>query len=67
MKFADLDRYGYVVLTVQELQVQADSYYLTNILRPKTTETWGAGFITTAGTNHLVRASAPAPDKATPR
>jgi len=61
MKFADLDRHGYVVLTVQQAQVQADYYYLKNILRPKTSETWGAGFISAAGTNHLVRAKAPAP------
>ncbi len=60
MKFADLDRHGYFVLTVQATQVQADFYYLKNILTPRTTEAWGAGFISAAGTHHLVRAKAPA-------
>lgn len=64
MKFADLDRHGYVVLSVAADQVQADYYYLKNILRPRTTEVWGAGFINAVGTHHLVPADAPAPSKA---
>ena len=64
LKFADLDRHGYVVLSVAADQVQADYYYLKNILRRETTETWGAGFISPVGTHHQVPADAPAPPKA---
>jgi len=63
MKFADLDRHGYFVLSVNAQQVQADFYYLADILVPTTTETWGAGFTTLAGSHHLVPALAPAPPK----
>jgi alkaline phosphatase D len=65
MKYADLDRHGYIVLTVQEEQVQADYYYIRNILKRDTSTSWGAGFINMAGTNHLLPASEPAPVKAT--
>ncbi|MES2477197.1 MAG: alkaline phosphatase D family protein, partial [Verrucomicrobiota bacterium] len=63
MKFADLDRHGYVVLTVKPDQVQADYYFLKNVLRRTTTEAWGAGWVTALGSNHLVRADQPAPPK----
>jgi alkaline phosphatase D len=63
MKFADLDRHGYLVLSVNPQQVQADYYYLADVLVPQTTETWGAGFTTAAGTHLLVPAQAPAPPK----
>jgi alkaline phosphatase D len=63
MKFADLDQHGYLVLSVNPQQVQADFYYLADILVPQTTEVWGAGLISAAGTNHLVPAVAPAPPK----
>ena len=59
MKFADLNRHGYIVLTVAADQVQADYYYLKNILKPTTSESWGGGWVTAAGTNHLQPASAP--------
>lgn len=64
MKFADFDRHGYLVLSVNPQQVQGDFYYLEDILVPATTETWGAGFTTAVGTHLLVPASAPAPPKA---
>ncbi len=63
MKFANLDGHGYLVLTVSAEQVQADYYYLRNILAPRTTERWGAGFITREGTHHLTKAQNPAPPK----
>ena len=66
MKFVDLDRHGYIVLSVSADQVQADYYYLDDILVPKTTETWGAGLISAARTHHLVKAKAPAPQKSVP-
>lgn len=59
MKFADLNRHGYIVLTVAADQVQADYYYLKNILKPTTSESWGGGWVTAAGTNHLQPANAP--------
>ena len=63
MKFADLDRHGYLVLSVEAQQVQVDYYYLADVLVPQTTETWGAGFITAAGSHLLTPALAPAPPK----
>lgn len=63
MKFADLDQHGYLVLTVKAEKVQADYYYLKNILRKTTSEEWGGGWTSALGTNHLVRAKAPAPPK----
>jgi alkaline phosphatase D len=64
MKFADLDRHGYLLLSVSAGQVQGDFYYLADVLVPQTTETWGAGFTTAAGSHLLVPAQAPAPPKA---
>ncbi|MEO5914101.1 MAG: alkaline phosphatase D family protein [Luteolibacter sp.] len=61
MKFADLDQHGYIVLSVTPAQVQADFYFLHDILKPKTTERWGGGFINPAGTHHLKKAQAAAP------
>lgn len=63
MKYADLDQHGYLVLSVTQQQVQADYYFLADVLVPQTTETWGAGFITAAGSHHLVPAVSPAPPK----
>jgi alkaline phosphatase D len=63
MKFVDLDRHGYFVLSVSPAAVQADYYYLADILVPETTESWGAGLVSAAGTNHLVPAAAPAVPK----
>lgn len=54
------------VLSVAADQVQADYYYLKNILKPETTEVWGAGFISVAGTHHLVEADEPAPPISAP-
>ena len=65
MKFADLDRHGYVVLSVFPQSVQADYYFLDDILVPKTTEAWGAGFTCASGTHHLVPTDGPAPTKST--
>ena len=59
MKFADLNRHGYIILTVEPDQVQADYYYLKNILKPTTSESWGGGWVSASGTNHLQPASAP--------
>jgi len=64
MKFADLDQHGYVVLSITPQQMQADYYYLADVLVPVTTETWGAGFTTAAGSHLLVPAASPAPPKA---
>lgn len=64
MKYVDLDQHGYFVLSVKQDSVQADYYYLADILVPETTETWGAGLISAAGSHHLVQAAAPAAPKA---
>jgi len=63
MKYVDLDRHGYFVLSVTPEAVQADYYYLADILVAQTTESWGAGFISAVGSNHLVPAAAPAAPK----
>ncbi len=61
MKFADLDRHGYMLLSVTPQQVQADFYYLKSVLKSKTTESWGAGYTSRTGTHRLKKAKAPAP------
>ena len=60
MKFADLNRHGYILLTVEAEQVQADYYFLKNILKTTTSESWGGGWVSASGTHHLNPASAPA-------
>jgi alkaline phosphatase D len=56
MKFVDLDRHGYFVLTISESSAQADYYYLEDILVPQTVEAWGAGLQSMAGTQTLMLA-----------
>ncbi|MCW1925242.1 alkaline phosphatase D family protein [Luteolibacter arcticus] len=63
MKYADLDQHGYVVLSVSPSAVQADYYFLADVLVPVTTESWGAGFTVDAGSTLLVPATSPAPAK----
>ena len=61
MKFADLNRHGYIVLTVATDQVQADFYFIKNILNPTSTEAWGGGWISPSGSHQLVSAGKPVP------
>lgn len=49
MKFVDLDRHGYFILTVTQSAAQADYYYLDDILVPVTEESWGVGLLTLDG------------------
>jgi alkaline phosphatase D len=60
MKFVDLDRHGYYVLTVGPVRSQADYFYLDSILTPETDEQWGAGLIVPTGKSQLMMASEPA-------
>lgn len=61
MKFADLDRHGYMLLSVTPETVQGDFYYLKSVLKSKTTESWGGGYVSQAGTHRLRKAKSPAP------
>ena len=63
MAYADLDQHGYFVLSLYDEFAQADYYYLEDILVPSTNENWGAGLFTLAGTNNLMFAASPVPDK----
>lgn len=63
MAYADLDQHGYFVLSLYDEFAQADYYYLEDILVPSTNENWGSGLYTLSGTNNLMFASTPVPDK----
>lgn len=63
LAYVDLDQHGYFVLTVSELDVQADYYYLEDILVSETNEFWGAGVFSFTGTNDLNFAPFPSPPK----
>ncbi|MEM9445518.1 MAG: alkaline phosphatase D family protein [Verrucomicrobiota bacterium] len=63
LTYTDLDRHGYMILTVNENAVQADYYYMIDILVPTTRQTWGAGVVSFSGSNDLGLAPAPAPRK----
>jgi alkaline phosphatase D len=62
MAYADLDQHGYMVLTVTESSVQADYFYLADILVAETMEAWGAGLFAASGNpdlNFAATAAAP--------
>lgn len=63
MKFVDLDRHGYFVLTVDPTGAQADYYYLDSILVAQTEEQWGAGLSLATGSPALSMAGSEAAAK----
>ncbi|MCF8465194.1 MAG: alkaline phosphatase D family protein [Flavobacteriales bacterium] len=61
IKFADLAQKGYLVLDLTEDAAQSDWYYVSSITSPTYTSSWGAGWKTNDGDNHLTQASTEAP------
>ena len=70
MKFVDLDRNGYFILDLTPEKVQADWYFVDDILVPVEGESFASGWYTESGENHLKMAqdpAEPAPGKAKPQ
>ncbi len=61
IKFIDLSQKGYLILDLTHDKAQSDWYFVSNITEPDFTASWGAGFYTNDGDNHLSEASAEAP------
>ena len=64
IKYNDLDRNGYVVVDIKPEGVQGDFFYVSGIKEVMDGETFGAGYITQDGANHLEAAEAQALPKA---
>lgn len=62
LKYAQLINHGYFILDIQAEQAQADWYY-SEILQPSSTETYGEGWLTNDGANHLEQATLPSVPK----
>jgi alkaline phosphatase D len=60
IKFADLSQQGYLVLDLTTDAAQSDWYYVTDVSQPTYTSSWGAGWYTNDGDNHLTEATAEA-------
>ncbi|MDX2247139.1 MAG: alkaline phosphatase D family protein [Bacteroidia bacterium] len=55
LKFINLRDHGYFVLTLTEAEARADYYFLDNVRKKDSEETFHAGFFTRSGENHLER------------
>lgn len=64
LKYAQLVNHGYFILDVQAGQAQAD-WYFSQIRQPASTETYGEGWLSNDGENHLVQATMPSTPKPT--
>lgn len=60
MKFIDLSQKGYLILDLTQDKAQSDWYFVSDITQPDFTTSWGAGFYTNDGDNHLTEASSEA-------
>jgi alkaline phosphatase D len=60
IKYADLTQKGYLILDLTAQAAQSDWYYVSNVTQPTFTSSWGAGWLTNDGDNHLSQASQPA-------
>ena len=60
MKFIDLSQKGYMIVDFTEDKAQSDWYYVSDITQTDFTASWGAGFYTNDGDNHLTEANAEA-------
>ncbi len=57
MKFIDLSQKGYLILDLTQDRAQSDWFYVSDITEPSFTTTWGAGWFTDDGDNHLSEAT----------
>lgn len=60
LKYADLDRHGYLLLTINRNETRADYYYLDNVRKKDSDEYWGAGLVVESGSSRLERDDEPA-------
>ena len=60
MKFIDLAQKGYMIVDFTQDKAQSDWYYVSDITQPDFTSSWGAGFYTNDGDNHLTEATSEA-------
>ncbi len=62
MKYADLTQKGYLILDLTDQAAQSDWFYVSSVTNPTYTgTTWGTGWLTNDGDNHLTQATAAAP------
>jgi len=62
LRFVDLDRHGYVLLTLSAEEAQADFYFLDDVLTPDSPEYWGAGLRVVRDQTMLHTTTAPIPE-----
>lgn len=61
MKFIDLAQKGYLILDLTQDKAQSDWYYVSDVNQPNyTPSSWGAGYFTNDGDNHLSEATSEA-------
>ena len=61
VKFVDLSKKGYLIVDLTQTKAQSDWYFVSDITQPNFTSSWGAGFYTNDGENHLNEANSEAP------
>ena len=61
LRFLEGTQRGYVVLDVTPERAQADWFFIPTVTEHSTAETFGGGWLTEAGTSHLVAGSGPVP------
>ncbi len=59
MKYADLDRHGYMILNVSAEQTQADWYYLNDLTDPNSEQYYATSWVTKSGENNLNQSEKP--------
>ena len=59
MKFAELNKRGYVLLDLDRERLQGEFWHVATVDAPSRDESFAAGFATAKGTNHLVAVGSP--------
>ena len=57
IKYAELSKKGYLILDLTADAAQSDWFYVTNVTEPTFTSSWGQGWYTNDGDNHLTQAT----------
>lgn len=60
IKYTDLEQHGYVLLDINPDRIQAEWWFVDDILAPSETEIFGRAFQVQKGSNHLAAAAEPA-------